>query len=210
VALVVERFEIMSNCYVVRADRASTEAVVVDPGGAAAELRLELARAGARCAAILVTHADVDHVSGVADLAEGTGAPVYAPDPALMPEVRAQGGGLFPPPRPYAVATTVADGSTFDAAGISFETVAVPGHSPDHVAFHADGALFSGDLVMQGSVGRVDFPGGNWETLLDSVRKLLDRFPPDTVVYPGHGAPTTLGDERDRNPFLAELRAAAP
>ena len=209
-ALAVERFEIMANCYVVRADRASTEAVVVDPSGAATELRLELARAGARCAAILVTHADVDHVAGVADLAEGTGAPVYAPDPALMPEIRAQGGGFFPPPRPYDVATTVADGATFDVAGISFETIAVPGHSPDHVAYYADGALFSGDLVMENSVGRVDFPGGDWETLLDSVRKLLDRFPPETIVYPGHGAPTTLGAERERNPFLAELRAAAP
>lgn len=208
-ALAVERFEIMANCYVVRADRAATEAVVVDPGGAAAELRLELARAGAQCVAILVTHADVDHVAGVADLAEGTGAPVYAPDPALMPEVRAQGGGFFPPPRIYDVTTTVADGTLFELAGISFETIAVPGHSPDHVAYHADGALFSGDLVMQNSVGRVDFPGGDWETLLDSVRKLLDRLPPETIVYPGHGAPTTLGTERDRNPFLAELRAAA-
>lgn len=209
-ALAVERFEIMANCYVVRADRASPQAVVIDPSGAATELRLELARAGAGCAAILVTHADVDHVSGVAELAEGTGAPVYAPDPALMPEIRAQGGGFFPPPRAYEISTTVADGTTFDVAGISFETIAVPGHSPDHVAFYADGALFSGDLVMQGSVGRVDFPGGDWETLLDSVRKLLDRLPEDTIVYPGHGAPTTLAAERDRNPFLAELRAGAP
>src|SRR5687768_2937455 len=108
----------MANCYVVRADRASTEAVVVDPSGAATDLRLELARLGARCAAILVTHADVDHVSGVAELAEGTGAPVYAPDPSLMPEIRAQGGGFFPPPRAYDIATTVADGTTFEAAGI--------------------------------------------------------------------------------------------
>ena len=206
-ALVVESFEIMANCYVVRADEAATDAVVVDPGGAAAELNDALRRGGVTCAAILVTHADVDHVSGVADLAELTQAPVYAPDPALMPEARAQGGGFFPPPRPYAPDTTVADGTTFEAAGIAFETIGIPGHSPDHVAYSADGALFSGDLVMAGTVGRVDFPGGDWDTLVGSVGKLLERFPPDTVVYPGHGLPTTLAAERDHNPFLAELRA---
>lgn len=203
----VDRFEIMSNCYVVRAERGAAEAVVIDPGGAANELRLELARTGSRCAAVFVTHADVDHVAGVADLAEGTGAPVYAPDPERMPAERAQGGGMFPPPRPYIVDTTVDDGDAIDVAGISFEVIAIPGHSPDHVAYYADGCLFSGDLVMQQSVGRTDFPGGDWDTLVESIRMLLERFPPETVVYPGHGAPTTLGAERDRNPFLAELRA---
>ena len=205
--LVVERFEIMANCYVLRVDDEAAEAVVVDPGGAAADVAGELARRGVRCAAILVTHADVDHVGGVADLAELTGAPVYAPDPALMPHIRAQGGGFFPPPRPYEIATTVADGTAFDAAGIAFETIGVPGHSPDHVAFLADGALFAGDLLMEGTVGRVDFPGGDWEALLGSVAALFDRLPPETLVYPGHGGPTTLGAERDSNPFLAELRA---
>ena len=92
-------------------------------------------------------------------------------------------------------------------AGITFDCVAVPGHSPAHVAFHADGCLFSGDLLFAGSVGRVDLPGGDWETLLDSVRGLADRFPPETVIHPGHGPETTLGAELARNPFLAELRA---
>jgi glyoxylase-like metal-dependent hydrolase (beta-lactamase superfamily II) len=159
-------------------------------------------------AAILVTHADVDHVGGVADLAEGTGAPVYAPAPELMPAIRAQGGGLFPPPRAYAVATTVDDGDTFEGAGIAFEVIAIPGHSPDHVAYYTDGVLFSGDLLMQNAVGRVDFPGGDWDALVDSIRALMERFPADTVVYPGHGPPTTLGAERASNPFLTELRAS--
>lgn len=207
-ALVVERFEIMSNCYVVRTERGAADAAVIDPGGAAAELRLQLAKMNTRAAAILVTHADVDHVSGVADLAEGTGAPVYAPAPELMPAVRAQGGGFFPPPRPYTVSTTVEDGDTFEVAGIDFEVLAIPGHSPDHVAYYAGGALFSGDLLMQNAVGRVDFPGGDWNLLVESIRTLMERFPADTVVYPGHGAPTTLGDERARNPFLTELRTS--
>ncbi len=92
---------------------------------------------------------------------------------------------------------------------MTFEVVDVPGHSVDHVAFVVDGAIFSGDLLFAGSVGRVDFVGGDWETLLDSVRMLVDRFGRDAVVYPGHGPPTTLGRELETNPFLGELRVAA-
>jgi hydroxyacylglutathione hydrolase len=206
-ALVVDSFEIMSNCYVVRAGNDAREAVVVDPGGAAPALDQELARRGVTCAAILVTHADIDHVGGVADLAERTGAPVRAPDPALMPSIRAQGGGFFPPPRPYAVAQTAAGGDEFSVAGIDFRTIAVPGHSADHVAYYADGSLFAGDVLMQNTVGRTDLPSGDWEALVESIRTLMEQLPPDTVVYPGHGAPTTLADERAHNPFLAELRA---
>ena len=83
----------------------------------------------------------------------------------------------------------------------------MPGHSPAHVAFHADGSLFSGDVLFADSVGRTDLPGSDWDTLLASIRLLVDRFPPETVVYSGHGPPTTLGAELARNPFLAELRA---
>jgi glyoxylase-like metal-dependent hydrolase (beta-lactamase superfamily II) len=98
-------------------------------------------------------------------------------------------------------------GESFEAAGIAFDVLSVPGHSPAHLAFHADGCLFSGDVLFAGSVGRTDLPGADWETLLASIRSLVDTFPPDTVVYPGHGPATTLGEELARNPFLAELRA---
>jgi glyoxylase-like metal-dependent hydrolase (beta-lactamase superfamily II) len=94
-----------------------------------------------------------------------------------------------------------------ELAGIGFETLRVPGHSPAHVAYYADGCLFSGDVLFAGSVGRTDLPGGDWDTLVESIRMLFERFPPETLVYPGHGPTTTLGAERDRNPFLAELRA---
>jgi len=95
-----------------------------------------------------------------------------------------------------------------DLAGIAFETIRVPGHSPGHLAFHTNGSLFSGDVLFAGGVGRVDLPGGDWDTLVASIRSLADRLPEDTRVYSGHGPPTTLGDEVARNPFLAELRAA--
>jgi hydroxyacylglutathione hydrolase len=92
-------------------------------------------------------------------------------------------------------------------AGVRFETVRVPGHTEAHLAYAADGCLFSGDVLFAGSVGRVDRPNGNWETLMESIGRLAERFPPDTVVYPGHGSQTTLGYELKTNPFLAELRA---
>jgi glyoxylase-like metal-dependent hydrolase (beta-lactamase superfamily II) len=109
--------------------------------------------------------------------------------------------------RPYEPDVLLDGGEIFEAAGIELETLLVPGHSPAHLAFHTDGCLFSGDVLFQGGVGRVDLLGGDWHTLVASIRSLLDRFPPETVVYPGHGPATTLGAELARNPFLVELRA---
>lgn len=209
--LVVDRFTMgafQSNCYVIRSDRGAAEAAVVDPGDDATPLRLELARIGARATGILVTHTDVDHIGGVADLADGTGAEVWAPAAEVEALRTGQPRGAFRVP-PHDPAHVVAGGDTITVAGIEFDVVDVPGHSPGHVAFHADGAVFSGDVVFAGSVGRVDLPGGDWDALLASIRALLDRFGPDAVVYPGHGPATTLGRELQSNPFLRELRAAA-
>jgi glyoxylase-like metal-dependent hydrolase (beta-lactamase superfamily II) len=208
-ALTVDTFVLgpyQSNCYVLRTQRGATEAVVVDPGDDPTSLRLELARMGARTSGILVTHTDVDHIGGVAALAEGTGADVWAPagEVEALRNGETRGGMRVTPHDP---AHTVVGGDEITVGGISFEVVDVPGHSAGHVAFHHDGELFAGDLLFAGSVGRVDLPGGDWETLLGSVRALLDRFPEDTVVYPGHGPRTTLGRELQSNPFLRELRA---
>jgi hydroxyacylglutathione hydrolase len=197
------------NCYVVRAERAAAEAIVVDPGDAAAELRLELARAGARCAAILVTHCHYDHIGAVADLAEGTGAPVYmareeAPVLASPDDFYAALGVHI---RPYEADVLLDGDETLEIAGIELQTLLVPGHSPAHLAYYTDGCLFSGDVVFAGGVGRTDLRGGDWDALLESIRALVERFPPETVVYPGHGPRTTLGAELARNPWLAELRA---
>jgi glyoxylase-like metal-dependent hydrolase (beta-lactamase superfamily II) len=209
---VVDRFVLSayeSNCYVVRTDRSASEAVVIDPGGDPSGLRLELARMGARTAGILVTHTDVDHVAGVAELAEGTGAEVWAPAGELD-ALRAgvsRGGAIV---KAYEPEHAVAEGDAISVAGLDFEVVGVPGHSAGHVAFVTGGTIFSGDLLFAGSVGRVDLPGGDWDTLLESVRRLVDRYGRDAVVYPGHGPETTLGRELDTNPFLRELRVAAP
>jgi hydroxyacylglutathione hydrolase len=211
VSLVVDRYALgplQTNCYVLRVERGAPDAVVVDPGGDAAELRLQLARSGAACAAILITHGHFDHLGGVADLAEGTGAPVYMPEGERdRLEQYPQFAPAGVPGRSYVPDHLLEGGETISVAGLELECVAIPGHSPAHVAFFADGCLFSGDLLFAGSVGRVDLPGADWDTLLDSVRTLAGRYPPETVVYPGHGPETTLGVELERNPFLAELRA---
>ena len=197
-----------TNCYVVRADGSGTEAAVVDPSGDATELRLTLARLGATCAGILVTHGHWDHLLGVADLAEGTGTKVYMAEGERFlletpPPVTPPGITL----RPYTPDVLLAGDETITVAGIEFQVLSVPGHSPAHLAYYANGCLFSGDVLFAGSVGRTDFPGSDWDTLVSSIRMLRDTLPADTVVYPGHGPITTLGDELARNPFLSELRA---
>jgi glyoxylase-like metal-dependent hydrolase (beta-lactamase superfamily II) len=211
-SLVVDRYElgpIQTNCYVARADRDAREAVVIDPGADATALRLELARLGATCAGILVTHGHFDHTGGVADLAEGTGVSVYMPaTDSFMLERFRDFAPVQVDGRPYTPDVQLAGDETIELAGIVFETIPIPGHTQGHVAFYADGCLFSGDLLFAGGVGRVDLPGGDWQTLLESVQRLAERFPPETVVYPGHGPKTTLGYELERNPFLADLRAS--
>jgi hydroxyacylglutathione hydrolase len=208
--LAVERYElgpIGTNCYVVRTERGAPEAVVIDPGDDLNDVRLEIARMGVSVAGILVTHTHYDHIGAVADLAEATGAPVYISE--VEAPVLARPDEYYPGHRirPWDTVEALSGDEQLDLAGISFETVNVPGHSPGHIAFYADLSLFSGDVLFAGSVGRTDLPMANWETLVESIRALVDRFPPETVVYSGHGPPTTLGAELARNPFLAELRA---
>jgi hydroxyacylglutathione hydrolase len=211
VTLTVDSYElgpIGTNCYIVRTEPNAPEAVVIDPGAEAERLRAELTEMEARCAAILITHGHWDHLGGVADLAEATGAPVHMAEDerALLEDINS-----FTPftseLRPYTPDVLLQGDETLELAGITLTTLRVPGHSPAHLAYYADGCLFSGDLVFAGSVGRTDLPGADWDTLVDSIRMLTDRFPPETTVYPGHGPKTTLGAEVGGNPFLAELRA---
>jgi hydroxyacylglutathione hydrolase len=213
VNIVVDRFElgpIATNCYLVRAARTAEDGVVIDPSGDVPQFRLELARLGTRCSAILITHGHWDHLLGVAELAEASGAPVYMAEDerALLENLPDLVPAEMPAARSYTADVLLKGDETLELAGIAFETLRVPGHSPGHLAYHADGCLFSGDVLFSGSVGRTDLPGGDWETLVESLRELTERFPPETVVYSGHGPPTTLGAELARNPFLAPLRAS--
>jgi hydroxyacylglutathione hydrolase len=191
-----------TNCYVVRRSADAREIVVIDPGY---ELQVP---AGVDVAAILITHTHFDHIGGVASLAAATGAPVYVParEAAVLQDPEA-----FYPGRmvaPYEGAVELQGDEELELAGIAFQTVDVPGHSPGHVAYASGEALFSGDVLFAGSVGRTDLPFADWDTLVASIGTLFDRFPAETTVYPGHGPPTTLGRERATNPFLPELRAS--
>jgi glyoxylase-like metal-dependent hydrolase (beta-lactamase superfamily II) len=196
-----------TNCYFVRPDRTSTEAVVVDPSGPATEVRVALASLGARCVAILVTHCHFDHVLGLADLAAGTGAPVHAPaaERAVLenPERYTPAGIVLRPCKPDVL---LGGGEQLDLAGMRFDVLSVPGHSPGHLAYATDENVFSGDVLFAGSVGRTDLPGGDWATLVDSIRTLVASLPPETAVHPGHGPATTVAAELATNPFLGELR----
>lgn len=210
-SLVVDQLElgpIGTNTYIVRASAEAHDAVVIDPSGDAATILSALDAVGARCTAIFVTHGHFDHIVSLADLAERSSASVYAPagERVLIEEPEA-----FTPPG-LSVRSSTADvwldgDETISAAGITFAVTLVPGHSPAHVAYFADGELFSGDVLFAGSVGRTDFPGSDWATLEESIGDLLDTYPPSTAVHPGHGPATTLGAELRTNPFLGSLRA---
>jgi hydroxyacylglutathione hydrolase len=198
------------NCYVIRRSGAG-EAVIVDPGWPGEDGRIVAALDGATCAGILITHGDMDHVGAVADVAEATGAPVHM---AASDRERLERVNEFVPAgfelnlRPYTPDVLLEGDETLELGGVTFETVRVPGHTSGHLAFFAEGRLFLGDVLFAGSVGRTDRPGDSWEQLLESIRHLVGRFPPETIVYAGHGPQTTLGAELAANPFLAELRPA--
>lgn len=200
---------IQENCYLVRrAD--SDRAVIVDPGEEADRLLAGIEEAGVTLEAILLTHTHFDHVGAVAPVAKATGAPVYCPE--LETQVLADIMSYVPfpgfgPYESYEADHTVAGGEHLSLAGLEIDVIFTPGHSPGHVTYAIpdEQALFSGDVLFQGSVGRVDLPGGDWPTLLDSIGRLVDAYPADAQVFPGHMGLTTLGRERATNPFLQEL-----
>lgn len=200
---------VQENTFIVRPDGAD-RAVIVDPGDEAPRLLGALRELGVELDGILLTHTHFDHVGAVAEMARETGAEVWCPEievPILADinaYMRFPGLGPF---ESYDADHTVAGGEELTLAGLTFDVVFTPGHSPGHVTYAVrdERALFSGDVLFQGSVGRTDLPGGDWPTLAQSIAGLLDRFEDETVVYPGHMGVTTLGRERATNPFLADL-----
>jgi hydroxyacylglutathione hydrolase len=199
---------VQENAYIVRAASDATRAVIVDPGDEADRLAHAVRALGVEIEAILITHCHFDHIGAVAPLARATGAPVYCPEieRGVLADVMSWVPPGFGPFESYEAEHTLAGGERLSLAGLDIEVIFTPGHSPGHITYALPGALLSGDVLFQGSVGRVDLPGGDWATLERSIESLLEAHPPETIVYPGHMGVTTLGRERESNPFLSELR----
>ncbi len=200
---------VAENCFLLRKE-GSDRAIVVDPGDEAERILAAIDELGVTVEAILLTHTHFDHIGAVAPVARATGAPVWCPE--IETPVLADINSFVPWPgfgpfESYEADHTVRGGEKLDLAGMEIDVIFTPGHSPGHVTYSIPdgGAIFSGDVLFEGSVGRTDLPGGDWTTLLSSIRTLVEGHPPETTVYPGHMGITTLGAERATNPVLAEL-----
>ena len=196
--------QFVQNCYLV-IDEATAQCAVIDPGEDAELIADQLRATGANLVAIWLTHAHLDHILGVPRLKADSGAPVYlhpgdrmlydhAPEQAFAFGMRAE--RLPPPDR------ELAHGDELRIGGLEFRVRHVPGHSPGSVVFAGQGVAFGGDVLFQGSIGRTDLPGGDFDTLLKSIERELLTLPDSTIVYSGHGPETTVGRERRANPFL--------
>lgn len=195
---------IQANCYIL-GDEQTREAVVIDPGGDTPVLVRSLEARRLKPVAILATHGHFDHVEGLAALKRATGAPIHVHrgDLPLIQGMTGQ-GLLFgvrveaaPPPDAF-----LEDGDTVRFGGHSLQVLHTPGHSPGSVSYLMDKMVFVGDLLFAGSIGRTDLQGGDYDTLLRSVRTKIFSLPEDTIVYPGHGPATSVGTEKRTNPFF--------
>jgi len=200
---------VAENTFLVHAQDAD-RALMVDPGDEPERLLAAVDELGVGLDAILLTHTHFDHIGAVAPIAEATGAPVWCPE--IETPVLADINSFVPwpgfgPYESYEADHTVSGGERLELAGMEIDVIFTPGHSPGHVTYSVRGeeAIFSGDVLFQGSVGRVDLPGGDGPTLMQSIATLLGSHSPETAVHPGHMGVTTLGAEQATNPFLAQL-----
>jgi hydroxyacylglutathione hydrolase len=194
------------NCYLL-GDEESGVGAIIDPGDEAARIAMAVEETGLDIGSIIVTHAHIDHVGAVAALTEEYACPVLMheesepllnglPTQAMMMGLRF---GRVPTVDRY-----VEDEEIVEVGGLRLRSQYTPGHAPGHLAFYlqGEGLVLSGDALFAGSVGRVDLPGGSMEVLMRSIEERLLTLPDETVVYPGHGPRTTIGNERTSNPFL--------
>ena len=196
---------IQTNCYIVGCAE-TLQGAVIDPGWDARTILAEAKAANLTIKYVLNTHAHWDHMAANADVLEATGAQL-AIHPNDLPLLRARGGAdmwhipVRPSPEPDIELT---EGQVITIGQLKLQVLLTPGHTPGHVSFYeADaGAVFDGDVLFNQGIGRTDLPGGDLNALMHSIREVLMALPPETVVYSGHGLPTTIGEERWANPWL--------
>jgi hydroxyacylglutathione hydrolase len=189
--LVLTSFQ--TNCYLLW-DTGTKAALVIDPGDQPRRIHEAAATRGLAVTGIVETHGHDDHTAGSAELQELTGAPIYR-DPLRV----TRGGGLY--------VKALGPGEKLALGGFALEARHTPGHDPGSLSLLGPGLVFTGDLLFKGSVGRTDLEGGDESELLRSLHDVLADVPDETVVLPGHGEPTTMGEERRTNPFFAFARS---
>ena len=205
----VERFQVgpLENNLYLLTTPGGHDAIVVDPSIESEDVLRQIEARGLRIQRILLTHAHIDHILMVKPFHDRTGAPVWlnAEDRFLYDrglDQADQMGMIWPGTAP--IAHWITDGEEVGIPGIAVRAIRTPGHSPGSVTFVTEEGLIAGDVLFRGSVGRTDLPGGDWATLVKSIRELVFAHPPETVVFPGHGPVTTVGDEMKTNPFVGQ------
>jgi len=196
---------IQTNCYVVACEE-TKEGVIIDPGGNPERILAAVKRQGLSIQYVLNTHAHFDHTDGNKGVVEATGAKL-AIHPLDRPLLEAGGGGAWFGMRTEAGPSPTMElqnGQPLAVGKLCFEVLHTPGHSPGHVCFYErnKGVLFDGDVLFYQGVGRIDLPGGDWQQLKDSIERVLFALPDETVVFPGHGPATSIGEEKQFNPWL--------
>ncbi len=198
------------NCSIV-GDESTGEALIIDPGDEIDRILEILKRHNLRATQIIATQAQIDHVGGIDKLRRACGAPVllHEDDLFLYQNLSMQAAWLgVEPPGVAEIDQFVREGQTIRCGELAFEVLHTPGHSPGSISLHrkgGEGQLFSGDTLFEGSIGRTDLWGGSMDKILRSIKERLLVFDDATRVFPGHGAETTIGHERERNPFLKNL-----
>lgn len=194
------------NCYLV-SDPAARVAAIVDPGDDGERLLQAIQQSGLRLEAIWLTHGHLDHIGGIAAIRRKLPVPIHIhEDEVPLYERGAQAASMYgipfePPPPPDA---WFSDGEALSLGALNFEVIHAPGHAPGHVVIYGEGSLFAGDCLFAGSIGRTDLPLSDGAALARSLERIA-KLPESTVVYPGHGPSTTIGDELRSNPFLSGL-----
>jgi len=196
---------IQANCFILGCERTSL-AAVIDPGGDVDKILMALAKDKLRCVYIINTHGHFDHAGDNKRLKEVTGAQliIHRADAPMILQQGASGAGWgmkvdnSPPPD-----RTVKEGDVITFGDISLKVLHTPGHSAGSISLATDKMVFVGDTLFAGSIGRTDFPGGDYDALIRNVREKIFTLGDDVVVYPGHGPKTTVGREKKTNPFFA-------